>query len=63
MGEDPGDSGKVVSRDRAVRRCARQHRGLGLITMRKDFGVDVEVTVHIGANAAKGIVERKGIQK
>ena len=37
--------------------------GLGLTTMTKDFGVDVEVTVHIDANAAKGIVERKGLQK
>lgn len=37
--------------------------GLGLITMAHGFGMELSVTVHIDANAAKGIVERKGLQK
>ena len=37
--------------------------GLGLITMAQDVGTELEVTVRIDANAAKDIVERKGLQK
>ena len=37
--------------------------GLELITMGQDLGTELLVTVHIDANAAKGIVERKGLQK
>ena len=44
----------------AVRRSAE---GLGLITMANDFGIELEVIVHMDANAAKGIVERQGLQK
>ena len=37
--------------------------GLGLITLAKDFGVDIATRVHVDATAAKGMVERRGISR
>ena len=37
--------------------------GLGLITLAKDFGVEVATRVHVDATAAKGMVERRGISR
>ena len=36
---------------------------LGLITLAKDFGVDIATRVHVAATAAKGMVERRGISR
>ena len=36
---------------------------LGMITLMKDFGVDIKVRIHIDSNAAKGILERTGLHK
>ena len=37
--------------------------GLGLITMSLGFGISATVQVHVDASAAKGIVERRGLQQ
>ena len=37
--------------------------GLGLITLAKDFGVEIATRVHVDATAAKGMVERRGISR
>ena len=38
-------------------------QGLGTATLVKDLGKEMKVRVHVDANAATGIVERKGINK
>ena len=37
--------------------------GLGLVTMAADFGSELKVRVHVDANAAKGMVERRGLSR
>ena len=37
--------------------------GLGLVSMALDFGNTMSVRVHVDANAAKGIVERRGLSR
>ena len=37
--------------------------GLGLITLAKDFGVEIATRVHVDATAAKNMVERRGISR
>ena len=37
--------------------------GLGLATMAADFGEKMDVRVHVDANAAKGMVERRGLSR
>ena len=37
--------------------------GLGACTLMEDLGTSCKIRVHVDANAAKGIVERQGIQK
>ena len=37
--------------------------GLGLATLIEDLGRSTKVRVHVDANAAKGMVERRGLQK
>ena len=37
--------------------------GLGVSTLMRDLGESPEIRMHIDANAAKGIIERRGLQK
>ena len=34
--------------------------GLGMVTLLGDFGKKTKIQLHLGAAAAKGIIERKG---
>ena len=36
---------------------------LGLVTLAKDLGMEIDTRVHVDATAAKGIVERRGISQ
>ena len=37
--------------------------GLGIQPLFRDFGIDVKIQVFLDANAANGIIERKGLSK
>ena len=37
--------------------------GLSLITLAKNFGVEIATRVHVDATAATGMVERRGISR
>ena len=36
---------------------------LGLVTLAKDLGMEINTRVHVDATAAKGMVERRGISR